>query len=165
MSFEYTFEYEDDKVWFAYSIPYSFTMLINFLKAIEEIQNKPENLKTNLIFKRETLGKSLSGAEIPMIVITDFSENSKTKKTILMVGRLHPGETHSSWLIHGFIRFLLSENHKAQELRKKVVFKIIPMLNPDGVIIGNYRTTLAGCDMNRHFGDNAISQRLNPESF
>ena len=82
-----------------------------------------------------------------------------------MVGRLHPGETHSSWLIHGFIRFLLSESQKAKELRKKIVFKIVPMLNPDGVIVGNYRCTLAGCDMNRNFGgDSVIAQRLNPET-
>lgn len=39
------------------------------------------------------------------------------------------------------------------------------MLNPDGVIIGNYRCTLAGCDMNRNFGgDSPIAARLNPET-
>lgn len=109
-------------------------------------------MKNSLIFKKEIIGKSLSGVEIPMLTISDFSENNKQKKTVIMVGRLHPGETHSSWLIHGFIRFLLSENPKARELRKKIVFKIVPMLNPDGVIAGNYRCTLAGCDMNRNFG-------------
>ena len=38
MSFEYTFEYDQDKIWFAYAIPYSFTMLTNFIKAVEDIQ-------------------------------------------------------------------------------------------------------------------------------
>ena len=37
MTFDYTFEYDDDKIWFAYALPYTFTMLSNFLKAIEEI--------------------------------------------------------------------------------------------------------------------------------
>jgi murein tripeptide amidase MpaA len=112
------------------------------------------------------LGKSLSGVEIPILTITDFSETNKRKKTILMVGRLHPGETHSSWLIHGFIRFILSESPKAQELRRRIVFKIVPMLNPDGVIIGNYRCTLCGYDMNRNFGGEtaAAALRLNPET-
>lgn len=153
MTFEYTFEYDHDKIWFAYAIPYSFTMLTNFIKAVETIQQKPENVTSSNIFKRETLGKSLSGVEIPLLTITDLNEKNARKKTIVMVGRLHPGETHSSWLIHGFIRFLLSDSPKARELRKKCVFKIVPMLNPDGVIIGNYRCTLAGCDMNRNFGD------------
>jgi len=38
-----------------------------------------------------------------------------------------------------------------QKLRSQLVFKIIPMLNPDGVIVGNYRCSLTGKDMNRNF--------------
>lgn len=36
-------------------------------------------------------------------------------------------------------------------LRQKFVFKIVPMLNPDGVINGNYRTNLSGNDLNRRW--------------
>jgi murein tripeptide amidase MpaA len=36
-------------------------------------------------------------------------------------------------------------------LRDNFIFKIIPMLNPDGVINGNYRCSLAGCDLNRRW--------------
>lgn len=38
-----------------------------------------------------------------------------------------------------------------QELRERFVFKIIPMLNPDGVIVGNYRCSLAARDLNRNY--------------
>lgn len=31
------------------------------------------------------------------------------------------------------------------------MFKIVPMLNPDGVAIGNYRTGLSGKDFNREY--------------
>jgi hypothetical protein len=31
------------------------------------------------------------------------------------------------------------------------VFKIVPMLNPDGVIVGNYRCALTGRDLNRNY--------------
>lgn len=34
-------------------------------------------------------------------------------------------------------------------LRENFVFKIIPMLNPDGVFLGNNRCNLVGQDMNR----------------
>lgn len=32
LSFEYTFHYDDDEVYFAYSIPYTYSQLLNFLK-------------------------------------------------------------------------------------------------------------------------------------
>jgi len=38
-----------------------------------------------------------------------------------------------------------------QLLRDAFVFKIIPMLNPDGVIVGNYRCSLTGRDLNRTY--------------
>lgn len=31
-------------------------------------------------------------------------------------------------------------------------FRIVPMLNPDGVVLGNYRTGILGEDLNRQFG-------------
>ena len=36
-------------------------------------------------------------------------------------------------------------------LRDNFVFKIVPMLNPDGVVHGNYRTSLSGNDLNRRY--------------
>jgi len=36
-------------------------------------------------------------------------------------------------------------------LRDHFIFKIIPMLNPDGVIVGNYRCSLSGRDLNRNY--------------
>lgn len=43
------------------------------------------------------------------------------------------------------------------------VFKVIPMLNPDGVVIGNYRCSLAGQDLNRQWKDPA--KNLFPEIY
>lgn len=37
------------------------------------------------------------------------------------------------------------------------MFKIIPMVNPDGVVLGNYRTSLSGKDLNREF--------INPDEY
>jgi len=67
----------------------------------------------------------------------------------VITSRVHPGETVASYKVEGLINFLLSDNPKACYMRKKFIFYIIPMLNPDGVINGNYRCSLAGCDLNR----------------
>lgn len=50
---------------------------------------------------------------------------------------------------------MCSNSEKVQELRKQVIFKVVPMLNPDGVVIGNFRTSLCGRDLNRQFRTNA----------
>lgn len=44
---------------------------------------------------------------------------------------------------------MMSDDDDAVTLRERYVFKIIPMLNPDGVIVGNYRSSLGGYDLNR----------------
>jgi murein tripeptide amidase MpaA len=51
--------------------------------------------------------------------------------------------------MEGIIEFVLSNEKEARILRDNYVFKIIPILNPDGVIVGNYRTSLSGLDLNR----------------
>jgi len=64
---------------------------------------------------------------------------------------VHPGESGASFIIEGLLEFLISDEPTAQTLRDRYVFKIVPMLNPDGVIVGNYRCSLSGHDLNRQY--------------
>ena len=57
----------------------------------------------------------------------------------------------ASYVCQGLIEFLISEHSVARVLREYLVFKIVPMLNPDGVVLGNYRCSLMGFDLNRHW--------------
>lgn len=67
----------------------------------------------------------------------------------MITSRVHPGETGASFMIKGIIDYLVGPSLGARILRDNFVFKIIPMLNPDGVINGNTRCNLAGVDLNR----------------
>ncbi|XP_077635841.1 cytosolic carboxypeptidase 6 isoform X3 [Crocuta crocuta] len=75
------------------------------------------------------------------------------QKVVFITGRVHPGETPSSFVCQGIIDFLISQHPIARVLREYLVFKIAPMLNPDGVYLGNYRCSLMGFDLNRHWLD------------
>ncbi len=75
----------------------------------------------------------------------------KTKPVVFLSARVHPGESNASWAIKGVIEFLTGPSSEALALRRQLVFKIVPMLNPDGVVHGNYRCSLAGVDLNRNW--------------
>ena len=87
-----------------------------------------------------------------MIIITNFSSSQEEiakRPAIILTARVHPGESNSSFIMEGLINFLVSSEEGANTLRERFVFKIVPMLNPDGVIIGNYRCSLSNTDLNR----------------
>jgi serine/threonine protein kinase len=58
---------------------------------------------------------------------------------ISLSARVHPGETASSWVMEGLVRWLTGPSQGAAMLRRSHVIFLVPMLNPDGVIVGNYR--------------------------
>ncbi|KAM4022840.1 cytosolic carboxypeptidase 6-like isoform 4-T4 [Anomaloglossus baeobatrachus] len=75
------------------------------------------------------------------------------QRVVFITARVHPGETPSSFVCQGIIDFLVSQHPTARSLRDHLIFKIAPMLNPDGVYLGNYRCSLMGFDLNRHWQD------------
>jgi murein tripeptide amidase MpaA len=112
------------------------------------------------------LCKSLAGNDVEMLIATNFTSHPEAiaaRKAIILSSRVHPGETNASYLMDGVIDFLVSDDDKAEYLRNTFVFKIIPMLNPDGVIVGNYRCSLAGVDLNRQWVGS--SSKMYPENY
>ena len=90
----------------------------------------------------------------------EIYDEHEGKSGIVLTARVHSGETVSSFMMKGAIDFLLGESREARILRKKFVFKIVPMLNPDGVRYGNYRCSLLGVDLNRRWAK--PSKNLHP---
>lgn len=82
-------------------------------------------------------------------------------RVIVVIARVHPGESPASFVVQGLIEFLAANNHPISKiLRENIVFKIIPMINPDGVFLGNNRCNVVGHDLNRSW--NHISPFLHP---
>lgn len=143
LAFTYEYTEANDTVYFAYSYPYSYTMLKDLVCRVSRYRK---------LVKVEELTKTLAGNVCKFLVITDHVEkNYVGKRAIVLTARVHPGETSSSYCIEGLLEFLVSENPEAVLLRKFYVFYIVPMLNPDGVRHGNYRCSLLGVDLNRRW--------------
>jgi len=102
---------------------------------------------------RRTLCKTIAGNNCDYLTITARTkpDELKKRKGVVITARVHPGETNGSYMMKGVIDFLLNNTKESILLRESFVFKIIPMLNPDGVIHGNYRCSLIGADLNRRW--------------
>ncbi|XP_039308178.1 cytosolic carboxypeptidase 1 isoform X7 [Solenopsis invicta] len=133
-SFTVTFPHAYDVCYLAYHFPYTYSRLMtNIWQWTKRVS------AANVYFRAETLCETLNGNENPVLTIT--SPDSKTnpihtRKMIFLTSRVHPGESNASWVMHGTMEALLSDSQDASSLRDDYVFKIIPMLNIEGVVNG-----------------------------
>ncbi|XP_018375422.1 PREDICTED: cytosolic carboxypeptidase-like protein 5 [Trachymyrmex cornetzi] len=159
--------------YFAFTYPFSYTDLQNYLRKIDIRMEKRSVICTDdIYYHRECAIKSLEDRRLDILTISSyynisteredrlsnmFPEKSeerpykfRDKKVIFISARVHPGETPSSFVLNGFLNFLLNrEDQIAINLRRLYVFKLIPMLNPDGVAKGHYRMDTKGVNLNR----------------
>jgi cytosolic carboxypeptidase protein 5 len=131
--------------------------------------------RDDIYLKRELLTNSFEGRPIEMLTITGSnerleereemidglfpeSEPSKRpykfakKRYIYLSSRVHPGEVAASHMLNGFLGHILSDPSKDIKVALALhhfVFVVIPMLNPDGVYRGHYRTDTHGQNLNR----------------
>ena len=146
LTFSIIFPFDNDECYIAYHFPYTYTNL-----QVDMINWSNSPLE-NMYLRIDTLCDTYSGIPCPLVTITDLGANF-AKEYIILSARVHPGETNASWMIKSIIEMLLTDDEIAVELRSKFVFKIVPMLNPDGVIYGNTRCNLLGFDLNRQWHD------------
>ena len=92
---------------------------------------------------------------------TEGSEESKVfssqrcfkfdKPCIFLSARVHPGEVQSSHVLNGIVDFIMSKTEQARILLEKYQFKIVPLVNPDGVARGYYRLDTHNHNLNRFY--------------
>ena len=157
LTWSITFEHDSDVVYFAHSYPYTYTDMQRYLDKLEADPKRRNRMR------RKTLCQTIAGNNCDMLIITTFQsdpEAIKARKGVVISSRVHPGETGASWMMKGIIDYLTGPFLQAKILRDNFVFKIIPMLNIDGVINGSSRCNLAGVDLNRCYID--PSKKLHP---
>jgi len=167
LHFEHRFA-DGNGVYFAFCYPYSYEDCLSKLSLIESRLN---NNQHSIYVHREALTTTLEGRVVDLLTITndnipwrlehEIFENTgllknddcrhyPNKPIVFVSSRVHPGETPASFMFDGFLDFILDrENENSNLLRDYFVFKMVPMLNPDGVAMGNYRCDSRGVNLNR----------------
>ena len=154
--FTLSFCYHVDKkninipIYFSLCYPYTYSTLQEYLYKLS-INKKYRNK-----IKFSTLNKTICGNPLDILYLSNFNcsmNDIKTRQSIIFTARVHPGETSGSYVIESVINNLLNNTSFSNNLLNKYIFKIIPMLNPDGVIHGHYRTNILGKDLNRMWQD------------
>ena len=147
LTFVFQFPSPHDRYQFAYSYPYTYSRLTAYLKQLCALS--PAHLSV------DRLCSSIQQRDVHLLTISAHRNflTGSNQQIVFITARVHPGESPSSFVTQGLIDFLLSLHPAARALRDALVFKIVPMLNPDGVVLGNYRCSLMGEDLNRHWRD------------
>ncbi|ESP05628.1 hypothetical protein LOTGIDRAFT_102525 [Lottia gigantea] len=183
LSFIYRFpEFKGSTTYFAFCFPWSYTESQNQMSELDNRFEKCKTFDTStpvnsIYYHRELVCLTLDKLRVDLLTITSCHgitkdteprfdkhlfpdqrnprcKRFKGKKVYFLSSRVHPGETPGSFVYNGFLEFILREKDpRAIQLRKQYVFKLIPMLNPDGVMRGHYRTDPRGVNLNRVYLD------------
>ena len=177
LNFEHTFTQRGDFAEFAFCYPYTYNDCQKKLEEIEKKSSKTIYVHrellcwsldkrridlvtitspTNLTKDEEPLPCSRPEDDedlswlLPEVRLGNEKRSrvsSSEKMEILVSCRVHPGETPASHMLDGLLDYLMED--EASFLREQYVWRIIPMLNPDGVVRGHYRHDSRGVDLNR----------------
>jgi hypothetical protein len=128
------------RFWIAHCPPYTNQ---NLERLRTEIRQKPD-------FKEEIIGKTPDSRPLLLWTIT-HGGTPKAKPTIWLMFRQHSWESGSSWTAEGAVRMLLGEDEQSKMLRARVMWKIYPLCDPDGVAHGGVRFNAQGFDLNRNW--------------
>ncbi|PAA63465.1 hypothetical protein BOX15_Mlig033678g1 [Macrostomum lignano] len=178
LTWQIRFEHSEDTVYFAHCYPYTYSDLVDYLQKLQDDPVKSQFCKQRVLCRSLagnavhllTIGTGPTQTQQQQQQLTDDSaappapggaatasgwrqppQSGPQKKVILITSRVHPGESNASWMMKGFLDFITGDSADARLLRDNFTFKVVPMINPDGVIVGNYRCSLTGRDLNRNY--------------
>ncbi|CAL8315840.1 unnamed protein product [Merluccius merluccius] len=165
--------------YFSFCFPFSYSESQGMLQQLDQSYPNtavlhPSSSPESVYYHRELLCHSLDGNRVDLLTVTNCSgmveerearlpklfPDTNTprphrfpgKRVFFLSSRVHPGETPAAFVFNGFLAFILRrDDPRAHALRSMFVFKLIPMLNPDGVVRGHYRTDSRGVNLNRQY--------------
>ncbi|EAS00690.3 zinc carboxypeptidase family protein (macronuclear) [Tetrahymena thermophila SB210] len=180
-TFSHVFQDPEEVVYFAFTYPWSYQDNQDMLDLLDQkFINSPD-----LYYHRTTLIQSKEYRNVELLTISSHSNKLEEKiqipqdqifpflnqpnlfsdkKYVFISTRVHPGEVPGSHVFNGMLQLLLNKDDaRSKVLRDHFVFVMIPIINPDGVSRGHYRTDSQGQNLNRFYIN--PSQQDQPEIY
>lgn len=102
--------------------------------------------KAKLPFAREEpVGRSVEDRTLRSLTFGD----GDAKNLVFVIGRQHPPEVTGSMALMQFVDTITADTDLARRYRAKFKTLVIPLMNPDGVEHGHWRSNMGGVDTNR----------------
>ena len=102
--------------------------------------------KAKLPFAKEkTIGESIEKRPLRELI---FGETTNANY-VFIIGRQHPPEVTGTVGLMSFVDTITGDSKLAKDFQHKFQTVVIPLVNPDGVHHGHWRSTLGGLDPNR----------------
>eukprot|EP00798_Chlamydomonas_sp_ICE-L_P018293 gene18293-24753_t len=149
----FLFEHADDVYEFAYSFPFSYTALQYELSYIDFLDLQ--------FYRRQQLASTPQGRRIESLVISCPMFRDPLGAPWYNVGLNAHGPYDGGWQYNSCVSgsklypslappiSSKSSHPDAVLLRSHLTWVVVPMLNPDGTFLGNYRCDSNGVDLNR----------------
>ncbi len=141
--------FNQDEVWVAHSMPYSYGRMADQVAQykLSPYVSSTISSDANLVIGQspggiDDLGRTVTPKDMWGFKLTDNSVPSAGKTQIVLTSGLHANEVLGTHTLEGTLDFLVSNDSRAVELRKKAEFFVYPLLNPDGRFAGNNRATI-----------------------
>jgi hypothetical protein len=144
-TFRHTFE--ENEAWIAYAHPYP-------KSRGDELITELKSMNADI----EVIGQSTEGNNIHMLTFPPKAKYSPDKKVVLVMALQHASEDCGGYFAEGMIK-ALQENQKYSE---KFIYKIIPMMNPDGLYFGVSRYNYNMEDLNSEWDDDITDKENLP---
>ena len=116
--------------------------------SLNDLDSWSNNLAKSPSTKITSIGKSLEGRPIKQLTLG----NPDATNFVFILGRQHPPEVTGSVGLMSFVDTIALDSTLSKTFRHSFQTIVIPVVNPDGVEHGHWRSTLGGVDPNRDYG-------------
>lgn len=136
---EFTKTYEQNSVYFSVGYPFTYSDMLEHISSIS----------SSNFLQVSNLAVSRGGRDIKLLKITEPSVSDSGKSLIWVIGRQHAMESHSNYVVKGFIDFMLSNFPPADSLRRKAIIYVVPVMDVDNAAVGGTGKDQLPVDFNR----------------